>query len=492
MAAAGTPRPNPVGEVVIDRRPLWRIALDRSRRAGFIALGVAVYAYTAWGMPNPPGLSTNGRQALAVFFVCLLFWVFNVLPLMVTSLLALVLLPLSGAMSSAEAYALFGNEALFFILGAFILSAALIHCGLTTRITLTVLRRFGHTPGTLLASIYLLNGAMACFMSEHAVAAMTFPIITEIANALRLPRRRSNYGRALFVAMAWGTTLGGIVTLLGGARAPLAIGILRKSTGQTFGFAQWTMAAWPVAAIALGIGWLVMRRAFHIEITSIRDAEVVLSDKVKRLGRLSGNEKGIAAVMILTLLAWIVLGEDYGLANIALGAVVVLFLFGLVRWRDVEGYVNWGILLMYGGAISLGAALNRSGAAAWLASLTLEQVAHSGAAIVLVLSATTLALTEAMSNSAVVALLMPVTIGLAERAGLDPAIMVPTIAIPSGLAFMLPMGTPATAMAYSSGYLSIRDMLLPAGVMIVASWIVFNVVAQVYWPLIGLSPYVPG
>jgi sodium-dependent dicarboxylate transporter 2/3/5 len=478
--------------VVIDRRPLWRIALGRSRRSLLVVCGAALYAYVAWFLPTPAGLSTNGRQTLAVFAVCLLFWVFNVLPLMVTSLLALVLLPLSGAMSASEVYSLFGNEALFFILGAFILSAALIHCGLTTRITLTVLRRFGHTPRSLLMSIYFLNAALSCFMSEHAVAAMTFPIITELATALRLSRRRSNYGRALFVAMAWGTTIGGIVTLLGGARAPLAIGILRKSTGQSFGFAEWTIAAWPVALLCLAIGYVLIDRCFRPELTSVRDAEAVLAEKVRRLGRPSGSEKAIGAVMLGTLGAWIMLGEDYGLAGIALGSVVVLFLLGLVQWRDVEGYVNWGILLMYGGAISLGAALNRSGAAAWLASQTLDRVAHSGPAIVVVLSGTALALTEAMSNSAVVALLMPVTIGLAQRAGIDPAIMVPTVAIPSGLAFLLPMGTPASAMAYSSGYLTVRDMLLPAGLMVAASWIVFNAIALLYWPLIGFSPYGAG
>jgi sodium-dependent dicarboxylate transporter 2/3/5 len=477
----------PIGEVVIDRRPLWRIVLEQSRRPALLALGCVIYFYTVWMMPTPVGLSLAGQRALGVFFVCILFWVFNVLPLMVTSLLAIVLLPASGAMSRSEVYGLFGNEALFFILGAFILSAALMHCGLTTRIALTILRRFGHTPQTLLLSIYLLNALLSCVMSEHAVAAMTFPIITEIATVLRLPRRRSNYGRALFLAMAWGTTIGGIATLLGGARAPLAIGILRESTGQTFGFSQWTLAAWPVVAAVLGMGYLVITRFFPAEIDSVREADAVIAEKALRLGRVSTDEKAIGAVMLVTLLAWIFTGERYGLATIALGAVVLLFVFGLVRWRDLEGYVNWGILLMYGGAISLGTALNASGAASWLAASTLNRVAHSDTAIVLVLSGVTILLTEAMSNSAVVALLMPVTLGLADRSGLDPAVMVPAVAVPAGLAFMMPMGTPANAMAYSSGYLSVRDLLVPAGILVVASWATFNLVANWYWPLIGLS-----
>ena len=145
------------------------------------------------------------------------------------------------------------------------------------------------------------------------------------------------------------------------------------------------------------------------------------------------------------------------------------------------------LVLMYGGAINLGAALNASGAAGWLAASTIGGIPHSGPVIVLVLSATTILLSEAMNSSAVIALLTPVTIGLAEHAGVDPLVMVPAIAIPAGLGFMLPIATPANAMAYSSGYLSVRDLLVPSIVMIVGSLIVFNLVANWYWPLIGLS-----
>jgi sodium-dependent dicarboxylate transporter 2/3/5 len=475
-----------VTDVAIDRRPLWRILLGATRRPLLILLGVVIYTYTAF-MPTPAGLTLEGQRALAVFLLCLLFWVLNVLPLMITSLLAIVLLPLSGALPSSQTYSLFGNEAIFFILGAFILAAALMRCGLSTRIALVILRRFGHTPRTLLISIFLLNAVMSCFMSEHAVAAMTFPIITEIVTVLRLPRRTSNYGRALFLAMAWGTTIGGVTTLLGGGRAPLAIGILREATGETYGFAEWTLATWPVVAIVLVAGYQVIVRFFPIDITSVREADAAIAERALRLGRPSTQEKAIGAVMAATLLAWITLGEEYGLANIALAGVVVLFALGLTRWRDLEEYVNWGILLMYGGAICLGAALNKSGAAAWLAEATLSRWGGTGTAVVLLLSGLTMLLTEAMSNSAVVALLMPVTIGVATSVGIDPRLMAPVVAIPAGLAFMLPIGTPANAIAYSSGYLTIRDMFVPGTVLLLVAWVAFNAVAFWYWPLVGLS-----
>ena len=477
-------------DVVVDTRPLWRVLIGRTYRPTMLLLGAAAF-FAVRMMPAPDGLQPVAQRALAVFVVCLVYWVTNVLPLMVTSLLAMVLLPLTNVQSAKDTYALFGNEAVFFILGAFLLAAALIRCGLSTRVALAVLRRFGHTPRTLLLSFFLMNAFMAFFMSEHAVAAMTFPITVEIARVLRLPRGQSSYGRALFLAMAWGTQIGGIATLLGGGRAPLALGMLRESTGQTYSFGQWTLAAWPLVAALLVAGWQVIIRFFPIDIASVRDADHVIEEKALRMGRPSANERAIGLIMLGTLAAWIIGGEEFGLASIAMGAVVVIFLFGLLTWGGVEEYVNWGVLLMYGGAIALGSALNRSGASVWIASVTVSRWAHSPLAVIAMISAFGILLTEAMSHSAVVALLMPVALGIAQQFGIDPRIMAPVVALPSGLAFTLPVGTPGNAIAYSSGYLRLRDMLGPGFLLVAIAWAVFNLVVRYYWPLIGLNVSMP-
>ncbi|HZP40616.1 MAG TPA: DASS family sodium-coupled anion symporter [Candidatus Binatia bacterium] len=471
--------------VVVDTRPMWRILAGRTYRPVVLLVGVLLFA-ALYGMEPRPGLAPAGQKALAVFAICMVYWVTNVVPLMVTSILAMVLLPLTGVLPATETYALFGNEAVFFILGAFILAATLIKCGLSTRIAVTILRRFGHTPRTLLLSLFVMNALLSFFMSEHAVAAMTFPITVEIASVLRLRRLESNYGRALFLAMAWGTQIGGIATLLGGGRAPLAIGMLREATGQSWSFLQWTLAAWPIVAILMVAGWQVIVRCFPIDIASVRDADVVIEEKALRMGRPSVRERAIGLIMLATLAAWMVGGEDFGLASIALGAVVVIFAFGLLGWSDVEPYVNWGVLLMYGGAIALGSAMTHSGASRWIAEMTVSHWAQSPFAVVAIISAFGILLTEAMSHSAVVALLMPVALGIATQFHIDPRLMAPAVALPAGLAFTLPVGTPGNAIAYSSGYLRLRDMLLPGSLMVAIAWGAFNLVATYYWPLIGL------
>jgi sodium-dependent dicarboxylate transporter 2/3/5 len=471
---------------VVDTRPLWRILLPIGFHALVWTIAAAIYVW-AIATPPPAGLTEAGQRALAVFAICVLFWVLSVLPLMITSLLAIVLIPLSGVLSASQAYSLFGNEALFFILGAFILAACLMKSGLSTRLALSILHRFGRTPHTLLLSVLLLNVVMAFFMSEHAVAAMNFPIIAEMTKVLRLTPRRSNYGKALFLAMAWGSTIGGIATLLGGARAPLAIGILRETTGKSFTFLEWSTAIFPLVIVLTVIAYGLILWFFPIDITDVRAADEVLRERRLRLGRPRYQERAIAVVMLATLAAWILLGEEFGLANVALVSVVVLFFLRLVHWKEIEGYVNWGVLVMYGGAICLGSALSKSGAASWLAQALLREWATTPATMIWLLSFLALVLTEAMSNSAVVAMLLPMSLGIAGEFALDPRVIALTVAVPAGLATTLPIGTPANAIAYSSGYLTLRDLVLPGAVLALIAWVSFNLMAAWYWPWLGLQ-----
>jgi sodium-dependent dicarboxylate transporter 2/3/5 len=456
------------------------------RRSTLALLGAGLFLLI-WLGPTPHGLSVAGKGALATFVVCVVYWISGALPGVITSLLPLVLLPATGALTTVETYALFGNEAVFFILGAFLLAAALMGSGLSTRVALAVLRRFGRSPRRLLRSFFLMNALMACVMSQHAVAAMSLSIATQIADVLEMEQRRSNYARALFLALAWGSSIGGLATLLGGARAPLAIAILRETTGETYSFAAWTLATWPVVVVTLAAAWVVLLWSFPVDIRSTRRANELIERRIAALGRASLREWAIGAITLATLAAWITLGERFGLATISLGAVVVIFTLRLVRWPDVERYVNWGVLLMYGGAIVLGAAMKRTGAAVWLAQSLVGDSLSAPPILVAVLSAVSILLSAVMTNSAVVAIVLPVVLSLAPQVGVAPRVTAPAVAVPAGLSFMLPVGTPSNAIAFSSGHLALRDMLGPGAVLSVIAWIVFNLSANYYWPLIGLG-----
>ncbi len=234
-------------------------------------------------------------------------------------------------------------------------------------------------------------------------------------------------------------------------------------------------------------GYFLLTRFFPIDVTGVESAHAVLAKRLKNLGKVTYSEYAVGAVLAVTIISWILFGHAFGLAAVALISVVVLFVFRLVRWKDIEEYVNWGIILMYGGAIILGTALDRSGAASWLVSGVVGQWAGSPWMVFAMFSILSILLTEAMSNAAVIAVLLPVSIGMAGRLSMDPAMLTYAIAVPAGLAFMLPMSTPANAIAVGSNFVSVRDMVRGGVIMSVIAVVVFNLVVAFWWPLIGMG-----
>jgi sodium-dependent dicarboxylate transporter 2/3/5 len=456
------------------------------------ALGITLALILCAGIvlaPTPDGLTREGQNAIAIFALCFVLWVTGALPLAVTGLFAIVLLPSLRVIPADRSFSLFGSPVVFFILGAFMLAAALIDSGLSTRFAVGFLRRFGRSPRSLIAGVIFSGGFLAFWMPEHAVAAMLFPIVLEIAHALDIVPRKSQYGKALFLALAWGTVIGGVATLLGGARAPLALGILEEHYGLRIGFLEWMVAAAPLAIVLMFAANFILTRVFSMEAGDVARAKTALDEKSRNLGPVSGREKGVAVILVLTIVAWIVGGHGFGLAPIALLSAVSLFVFNLIRWKSVEEYVNWGIILMYGGAMALGSALHETGAAKWIADVAMSRVVGLSSFFIIAIFAVIAAiLTEAISNVAAVALLLPICFGVAEKVGLPPQAVVFAIAVPAGLAFALPTGTPPNAIAYSAGYYRLKEAVLAGVLLKMVALALLLIVARFYWPALGILP----
>jgi sodium-dependent dicarboxylate transporter 2/3/5 len=485
-------------EIIIDQRPIWKVLLERSYRILILAL-LALSFWIYLEQEPFEGLSVEAYRTIGAFILCIILWVTQLLPLAITGLLAIAIIPLLGVMPSREAFSYFGNEAVFFILGAFILSAALLKTGLSTRMAMLLLNKSSTSPKKLVWKIMFSCFLLSCLMPEHAVAAFFLPIIIEMTRALKYTPSGGSYGRNLFMAMAWGCIIGGIVTLLGGARAPLALGILQEMTGTSLSFYEWMTYSIPLAIPMLFIGYFVLIKIFPIDVDSVDDITKALEVRRKKLGLTSFNEKWVAVILGLAIFSWIFLGGKIGLANIAIASAVLLFVVKAVSWKDMEDYVNWGIILMYGGAICLGRAMESSGAVYWLADLVLHypkdiseffssslMINLSPAVILFIfISLITLVFSELVSNAAVVAILMPVCIGLADSYQIDPRMMSLIVALPAGLASILPISTPAMALAYSSGYLSIKDCVKSGLIMNAIAWLVLVLLIIFVWPLMG-------
>ena len=471
--------------IIVDRRPMVLVILDRLRREILLAVFfVAFFILTS--IEGPADLSEEGYKVLCVFFLCVSLWTTNLIPLSITSLLAIALIPMMGIMDAAEVYSFFGNKAVFFILGVFIMSAAMIACGLSARLSIWVIDNWGDSPSHLLTAIYFLSAFCSCFMSEHAVAAMMFPIVLEIVNALNLSKEDSSFGKGMFFALAWGCIIGGTATVFGGGRVLLGVEILEKTAHETsIGILEYTQLSFPMVIILFICGWVALKLSFSLDVKDIEPVHRILQKKLEVMGAVSIKEKGIAGVMLLTLIAWLCFSEDLGIANIALVAIVLLFVLNLINWKMVEEHVNWSIILMYGGAICLGEVMSKSGAALWLAKHAFEGTSYSVPVFLLIVAVLSAVLTNFMSNSAVIAVLLPPALSMSDTYGVSFSMVAMTVILTSNFAFMLPIGTPASAIAYSSGFITIGDMARTGFSLSLLGMIAFAMLLFFYWPMIG-------
>lgn len=475
-------------QIIIDRRPLGIVLMDRLRRPMLLTLFFAGFVYFL-NQEGPGDLSREGYKVLCLFLFCVGLWATNIIPLSITSLFAIAAIPMLGIMDASQVYSFFGNKAVFFILGVFILSAAMIACGLSARLSMWVLENWGSSPTKLVTAIYFFAAFSSCFMSEHAVAAMLFPLIHEIVNALKLTRNVSVFGKALFFAMAWGCIIGGAMTVLGGGRVPLAVEILEKSTnGQSsIGILEYTQLGFPMVVLLFFGGWVVLTLMFPPDIDNVEPARDILRKKSQAMGRITFREKGIAAVMAVTLFFWFTYGERFGIANIALISIVMLFVLNLINWKMVERHVNWPIILMYGGAICLGEVMAESGTALWLAKRLFEGTIESATLFLVAMAFLSMMFTTFMSNSAVIAVLLPPAVSMCEAYGIGPAVAAMAVILPSNFAFMLPIATPASALAYSSRYITIGEMVRTGTLLGLIGMGSYFFLLTVYWPLLGFE-----
>jgi sodium-dependent dicarboxylate transporter 2/3/5 len=438
-------------------------------------------------LPEPQGLVVAAKNSIALFILCLSLWVSNVIPLAITSLLGIVLIPLLGILEVDEAFALFGNKAIFFILGALILATGIYQTGLGSRIAFNILKRFGHGPRQLLLGILLTSALLSCIMPEHAVAALLLPIILEIATSLDLRPLQSNYGKLLFLSMSWGAIIGGITTFLGGARNLLAVGLLERNYGISIGFFEWVKYSWPIPILILIVTYFIIAKLVKIDIDSIEPARERLKRHVEEEGMMSIKEKRLTVVLVMVLCGWLFLSSIVDIAIISVLGAVLTFVIKVVEWSDIEEYINWGVILMYGGAIAVATSLVRSGATTWLSETIFTHLALPPFIFLVFLAIFTMLVTEGISNVAAVAIILPLAYTIGEIYHINPIIITLSVALPGGLAFSLPMGSPPNAIAYSSGYYRISDVVKFGVILMLVSWIAYILVARFYWPLIGLE-----
>jgi len=448
----------------------------------FIALSFSVIALFLI-LPPPPGLSHEGWLMTGILVMAIILWITTPIPIAVTGLLIMIMQPILGVEAAEDVFHSFGNRAVFFLIGVFIIAGAIEKHGLHRRMALKFLGVFEKSPRMFTLGIMISSASLSFIMPAHGVAALLLPIVASILIAMKVIPGQSNFGKVSMLAIAYGCSIGSLGTPIGGARNALTIGILANE-GIRISFFEWMKYSMPVVVIAIPAVWLILQIAFPIEIRDISTARKEIEEQVEGMGKMGRGEITVSAILVLTIVMWIFFSspEYFGLAVIALLGGALLFFTGSISWEDVEKRVPWGIILLYGGAITLGVGMNDTGAGSWIANAMLNAAGSNVYMVILVLIAFTILLTNVMSNVGAVATVLPIGLGVASGiSGISPLLASMTVALSGGLAFMLVISTPGNAITYTSGYFSTRDLLKAGTVANIACIGVVLLVAAVYW-----------
>ncbi|MCC6316283.1 MAG: SLC13/DASS family transporter [Gemmatimonadaceae bacterium] len=468
-------------DVVAPAEPAWQRWGPR-----VILLAGALTSLGILLAPLPAGLSAEGKTAGAIFIFCTVLWVTNVVPFGVTGLLALSLLGILGVMKPADAFAAFGSSAVFFLIGVFLIGGALVDSGLSKRCALLFLRYFERSPYAFANGMMLAAAFGTLWMPNQATSAMLFPIAVEVALALRLRPLHSTYAKTLFLSLAWGAMIGSNASMLGSTRAALALGMLHESFGRTITFSQWVIASLPMVILGVAVAPFILRWCFPREEVQFGSARVLLERTVADMGKADRRQWSVGVIVALTIAAWVLIGDRVDLAIIALLGAVLLFAFRTLSWEEAERRIFWNIVLMYGGAIALGVAIDRTGAARWVVESYMSGVSIPPLLAVGLVVVGTLLLSEFMSNAAAVAVMLPLAFSLGNQLGASPVSLTLATSIGAGLDFALPFSSAPNTIVFASGYLRMMDVVKAGGIMTIASVLIVLLVAWLWWPVLGL------
>jgi len=450
-------------------------------------------------MPTPQGLSEAGMTILTMSIVAMILFITEPVPLPTVALLIVIgQVMLIGLDSKVVAKSLMSDSVLF-IMGSLMLAVAVVKQKLDTRIAWLLVRMTGTKTSRIAFGITFVSGLLASFVGEHTVAAMMLPVgITLIQLTSDDPRKVRNLAAVLLFSISYGCSIAGIGTPSGGARNAIMIGYWKEffydpgnpeSFQYLIDYVKWMAYAYPVFLLQVPFVTLILLVTFRPEYKDMSRAVVKLRTRVESQGPMKRSDWVAILIFFLVLLGWIFASAEYGMGTIALLGASAFLVAGLVAWPDINSGVNWGVVLLYAAAISLGVQMKETGAAAWVAQNFLDVLAplgmDHGLGLWAAVSLLTTSVTNTMSNGAAVAVLGPIVLKLAVAAGENPIVLGFITAVSSAFAYLTVVGTPACTIVYASGYLKTTDFLTVGWKMVVMSTILMLGAAAIYWPFLG-------
>lgn len=470
------------------------------KRAFFILLGLSIF-FAIYFMPpwkdaiDPSGkafaLSKEGKAAIGLFLMAGIWWVFEVVPIGITAIAIGVFQALFAIRPAKEAFRDFMDPSVMFIFGSVVVGAAFTKSGLTKRLAYKMLGLVGENTSMIMLGCFVITAMLTHFMAHTAAAATIFPLLLAIYALYGKPDHPTNFGKALFMGMAYVAGAGSIITFLGAARGPAAAGMFKEFTGRDIGFFELTKYMFLLGWTMVIIIWGYMMIFLKPEKKSIPGLKEKVQRLSKEIGPITLNEKFViatvlAVVSVMSLQAFIPALKALDRAAIMLTSTLLFFIFKILTVKDLEE-IPWNIILLFSGAMSIGFCLWKTGAAQWMAInwLTLFKEAHW---LVFVISIATfvLIMTNFIMNVAAISISLPVSLVVAQYLGVAPDVIFYSSLVTAGMPFILLIGAAPNAIAYESKQFTTGEFFkhgIPLSIILI---IVLGIFLVTIWPLFGM------
>lgn len=449
-------------------------------------------------------LSPAGKATMAVLALAVILWITEAIPFAVTGLLAMSLMVITGAAPFKQLVQDgFGNPIILFFIGVLIFSAAISETNLLKRITTVILYHLGHSPSLIILAFIIVGALLSGWITDMAVAAMLFPIGMTILKDAKAEPLKSNFGRALMIACAWGPLIGGVTTPAGCGPNPLTIGFLRDLAGINFTFLQWMILGFPAAILMVPAAWVILLKVFPLEKINLSISKEDATQRKQELGSINKKEALTLGIFMITVFLWIFAPFiskwtggviDYlSISFVAITCAVLFFFPGInvITWETAEKKISWGGIVLIVSGLAIGMAIYKTGAAEWMAWMSFSWIENLHPALIIFAIVFGISIMKVMfsSNTVTGIIVVPLLIALANTLGLSPALLAIPAGITSSLAFILVTSTPTNVIPYSSGYFSIGDMAKAGVWMTVASSICVTISVYFMGSLINIMNF---
>ncbi|GGF26076.1 sodium-dependent dicarboxylate transporter SdcS [Halobacillus andaensis] len=480
---------------------------DTRQKIGLF-LGPVLFALTLLFF-EAEGLSQSAVAILASTLWIATWWITEAMPIPATSLLPLILFPLTGGLDGGETASSYGDNTIFLFMGGFLIALSMQKWYLHKRIALVIISWIGTSTERIVLGFMVATGFLSMWISNTATAMMMVPIglavIYQSSEQLKkqgegtVDHSSFNFGKVTMLGIAYSASIGGLATLIGTPPNTIFRGVVENQYGIEISFAGWMAFGVPLTIIFMAIAWIyLVKMAYPMKIKELPGGKEVISKERKALGAMSSEEKVVMTVFTLTALAWILrsfvlvnINENIDDTIIAMMAALILFLIPsknhrgdfILDWETAKG-LPWGILLLFGAGLAIASGFEASGLAEWIGTQLTILEGVNFILILAIVTALVIFLTEITSNTATATMMFPIMASLAAAINVHPYSLMIGAGVAASCAFMLPVATPPNAVVFGSGYLRIPDMAKAGIFLNVFAVILVTIAIYFYLPLV--------